>query len=174
MVRHKLAMAAAAALVCSGLALTSSSAIVHHNSLKEQLKGTTWAAVAVDNVLADGSKVQSYGPNPSGVLMLDAEGRFSLVLIRSDLPKFASNNRDMGTPEENKAVIQGTLANFGTYAVNDADRTLVLRIENSSFPNWKGTEQKRMIAHFSQDELKWQNLAASNGGTAQLIWKRMK
>src|SRR5437870_1719237 len=111
MVRRSVIAVATAASVCMGAALTSSSAIVHH-SLKEQLKGTTWAAVAVDNVLADGSKVQSYGPNPSGVLMLDAKGRFSLVLIRSDLPKFVSINRDMGSPEENKAVIQGTLANF--------------------------------------------------------------
>jgi hypothetical protein len=170
--RNVFAVATTASL-CLGLALSTSSAVVHRSTLKDQLLGT-WTAVAIDNVLEDGSKVQSYGANPSGTLVLDAQGRFSLVLIRSDLPKFASNNRDMGTPEENKAVIQGSLANIGTYAVNDADRTLVLRIENSSFPNWKGTEQKRMIVTITRDELKWQNPAASNGGTAQLIWKRTK
>jgi hypothetical protein len=164
MIRRNVLVLATAATLCIGFALTTSSAVVHQDSLKEQMLGT-WTAFAVDNVLEDGSKVQSYGANPSGMLMLDAQGRFSLTLIRSDLPKFASNNRDLGTPEENKAVIQGSLANIGT---------LVLRIENSSFPNWKGTEQKRLIATITRDELKWQNPAASNGGTAQLIWRRTK
>jgi hypothetical protein len=173
MIRRNVLVLATAATLCIGFALTTSSAVVHQDSLKEQMLGT-WTAFAVDNVLEDGSKVQSYGANPSGMLMLDAQGRFSLTLIRSDLPKFASNNRDLGTPEENKAVIQGSLANIGTYSVNDADRTLVLRIENSSFPIWKGTEQKRLIATITRDELKWQNPAASNGGTAQLIWRRTK
>ena len=173
MIRRNVLAVATAASLCLGLALSTSSAVVHRDSLKEQLLGT-WTAFAVDNVLEDGSKVQSYGANPSGTLMLDAQGRFSLVLIRSDLPKFASNNRDHGTPEENKAVIQGSLANIGTYSVNDADRSLIMHVENSSFPNWKGTEQKRMIATITRDELKWHNPFASNGGTAQLIWKRTK
>src|SRR5262249_52921942 len=38
------------------------------------------------------------------------------LAVRSDLPKFASNNRDMGTPEENKAVVQGSITYFGTYS----------------------------------------------------------
>jgi hypothetical protein len=171
--RRNVLAAATATSLCLGFALTTSSAVVPRDSLRGQILGT-WTAFAVDNVLEDGTKVQSYGANPSGVLMLDAQGRFSLVLIRSDLPKFASNNRDLGTPEENKAVVQGSLANIGTYSVNDTDRTLLLSIENSSFPNWKGTEQKRIIATVTRDELKWYNPAASNGGTAQLIWKRTK
>ena len=173
MTRRTLFIIATAASLCSGLALTTSSAVVHQESLKEQMLGT-WTAVAVHNVLEDGSEVQSYGSNPSGVLMLNAQGHFSLILIRSDLPKFASNNRDAGTPEENKSVVQGSLANYGTYALNEGERTLVLRIKNSTFPNWRGTEQTRLIVDVSSDELKWRNPAASNGGTAQLIWKRMK
>ena len=173
MTRRTVVTMAIVASLCLGVTLTTGSAVLHQASLKDQILGT-WTAVEINNILEDGSKVQSYGPSPNGVLMLDAQGHFSLVLIRSDLPKFASSNRDTGTPEENKAVVQGSIANYGTYSLNDADRTLVLRIHNSSFPNWRGTEQKRIIAAISQHELKWLNPAASNGGTAQIVWKRMK
>jgi hypothetical protein len=49
----------------------------------------------------------------------------------SGRPKFASNNRATGTPEENKAVVQGLIAFFGTYSVNEADRTFTMHVEGS-------------------------------------------
>ena len=41
--------------------------------------------------------------------------RISMIIARSDL-KFASNNRHVGTPEENKAFVEGSIAYFGTYS----------------------------------------------------------
>jgi len=38
-----------------------------------------------------------------------------------------------GTPEENKATVQGSLSYYGIYSVDEADRTLHLYIESSSF-----------------------------------------
>jgi hypothetical protein len=38
-----------------------------------------------------------------------------MIIARSDL-KFASNNRHVGTPEENKAFVEGSIAYFGTYS----------------------------------------------------------
>jgi hypothetical protein len=163
----------AGGLLSLAAAYGASHALVHNNSIKEQMIGT-WSAVAVKNVLEDGRVTQSYGPNPTGSLMLDARGHFSMTLIRSDLPQFSSKNRDMGTPEENQAVVQGTIANFGTYAISETDHTLQMHVESSSFPNWNGTIQRRLIESISHDELKWHNPAASNGGTAEIIWKRSK
>ena len=37
--------------------------------------------------------VEGYGPNPKGSLIFEANGRYSLQLLRSDLQKYASNNR---------------------------------------------------------------------------------
>ena len=48
------------------------------------------------------------------------------------LPKFASNNRQAGTPEENKAFVQGSLAYFGTYSVDEAAKTVTVHIESCS------------------------------------------
>jgi ABC-type uncharacterized transport system substrate-binding protein len=42
------------------------------------------------------------------------------MVVRSDLPKFGSNNRMSGTPEENKAIVQGSIAYFGTYSIDEA------------------------------------------------------
>src|SRR6202045_5407955 len=79
---------------------------------KERLVGS-WVLVSLTS--GEGaSQSLPYGPNPKGTMMVDANGRFSITVLRSDLPKFASNNRMTGTPEENKAIVQGTIAYFGT------------------------------------------------------------
>jgi hypothetical protein len=49
--------------------------------------------------------------------MFDDNGHFWFLSTSGALPKFAVNNRSAGTPEENKAVMQGNMAAFGTYSV---------------------------------------------------------
>jgi hypothetical protein len=107
---------------------------------------------------------------------MDRNGRISVQFIGSDLPKFASNDRLEGTPGENKAAVQGILCYFGTYSVNDADRSPNIHIESSSFPNWRGADQKRFLT-LTEDEMKWINHNASTGGpsfTGHTVWKRAK
>ncbi len=40
-----------------------------------------------------------------------------------------------------KAAAQGVLSYFGTYTVNEADKSFTMQIERSSFPNQVGTIQ---------------------------------
>jgi hypothetical protein len=95
------------------------------------------------------------------------------ALLRDTLPKIASNNRLQGTPEENKAIVGGSLVFFGTYSVNGTD--LNVRVEGSSFPNWEQTNQKRTDVSVSGDELKYTQPAPSGGGPAAVVtWKRAK
>jgi len=70
------------------------------------------------------------------------------------LPKFAAKKRDAGTPEENKAVLESSLAFFGTYSASDVDQLITLHVEASTFPNWSGTDQRRSIT-LTGDEMKW-------------------
>src|SRR5436190_22762972 len=70
-----------------------------------------------------------YGPNPQGTMMVDANGRFSITVVRSDLRKFASNNRLTGTPEENTAVVRGSIAYFGTYSIDEATHVITVEVE---------------------------------------------
>src|SRR5262249_2193205 len=111
------------ALMALAATVMPSSVVGQQKSIKEQLVGT-WICVSAHDGKHDGSKVESWGPNPKGAAMYDANGRFTFMIMRSDLPKFASNNRAQATAEEGKAVAQGMIAFYGTYTVNEADKTV--------------------------------------------------
>lgn len=137
----------------------------------KQLAGT-WKLVSI-TIEKSGQKTDMYGPNPQGITIFDRNGHFSRLISRSDVSKFASNNRLAGTPEENKAAVQGSIAYFGTYSCNAADKSCMVHIEGSSFPNWVGVDQKRLLT-LSGDELREANSAPSTGtGSAQVVWKRV-
>lgn len=161
----------AMALLFLGVALASDGTAGQQKTLREQLVGT-WMYVSVDTVRPDGGRVPIFGSNPQGLAIFDSNGRYMLLTARSGQPKFASNNRMEGTPEENKAIVQGSIAHFGRYTVNEADKTITFHIEISTFPNWNGTEQKRPFT-VTEDELKW-TTAASSGGLAEVVLKRAK
>jgi Lipocalin-like domain len=168
--RSVLSMSAMTAL---GFTLLPSSAIAQQQSLKEQLVGT-WTVVSSANVAPDGSKRQIFGANPKGVLVLEASGRYAQIIVRPDRPKFKANNRLDGTPEENKAAIQGTTATFGTWSVDEASKGLVRRIEGSLFPNQEGTDARTSIVSLTGDELKTSNPSAGSGGTTDTTYRRAK
>ena len=131
----------------------------------------TWNLVSDVNTSADGRKVEPFGPSPRGIAIFDSDGHFAIVVSRPDLAKFASNNRMQGTPEENKAIVQGSIGFFGTYAV--ADGAVIQHVEGATWPSWIGTDQKRTITSFASDEQTWTTIA-SFGGTSELRWRRAK
>jgi hypothetical protein len=129
----------------------------------------TWRVASVTSEQGV-TEVTPFGSDPKGILIFDENGRYALILLRPDLPTFGSNNRTAGTPEENSAVVQGSIAHFGTYAVEGGD-TLLLRVEASTFPNWTGAEQKRPFT-LTEGKLEYTVPEAAGGGTAQVIWTR--
>ena len=141
-------------------------------SLDKQLVGA-WTLAG--NVLDQGgTKSEPFGSGAKGTAMFTSNRRVAVIITRVDMPKFASSNRTTGTPEENKASVQGSIAYFGTYDVNGADKTLTMHVEGSTFPNWTGTVQTRTI-ELSGDELKFINKNPSMGqGVVTVTWKRVK
>lgn len=131
----------------------------------------TWVNVSNVNIRADGSRADVFGPKGTGMAIFASNGRFAIININPETPKFASNNRAQGTPEENKAAMLGGIALFGTYSV--VNKEIVFKVEGSTYPNWTGTEQKRIVKSFTQDAFMW-TLPASIGGTAEVSWKRLK
>jgi hypothetical protein len=120
----------------------------------------------------NGVKTEQFGTGAKGMLTLDADGHFMLTIIGPDLPRFASNSRAGGTPEENNAVISKSIAMIGTYSIDWADKTLTFKVESATFPNWNGTEQKRLLSSATKDELKYVTPTASSGGVGTVTWKR--
>ena len=165
------------AAIALGLLTMTTDALAQQKPLKDQIVGT-WSLLLVDNVGADGTRVPAYGPNPKGTVMFGPDGRYSLQIMRDVRPKFASNNREAGSTDENKAAVHGMISHFGSYSINEADKTLNLRIEGSSFPNWDGTSQKRTIAALVGDDLTWTNPTPSTAPAgnlrSELAWRRLK
>jgi Lipocalin-like domain len=141
--------------------------------LAQQVQGS-WVLVSIYSE-QDGKKTDVYGPNPRGSLILSPDGRFSIILMRASLPKFASNSRVKGTAEENQAVVQGSAALLGTYTVASDEKQMVnLHIEGCTFPNWDGQDQMRIMT-VNGDELKVTTPAAMIlGETHYITWKRAK
>ena len=131
----------------------------------------TWTNISNVNIRQDGSRADVFGPKGTGMAIFGSNGRFAIVNINPDTPKFASNNRAQGTPEENKAAVAGGIALFGTYLVTN--KVIAFKVEGSTYPNWSGTEQKRTVKSFTKDQFTW-TLPASIGGTAEVTWKRSK
>src|SRR5262245_2096358 len=156
-----------------GFAFLPSDALSQQKSLREQIVGT-WTFVSALDVKPDGTKNDRWGANPKGIFIFEANGHFAQFITRSDIPKFSAKSVDQGTAEENKAVLAGLVASFGTYTVNEADKALITRVEGNIFPNLVGTEQKRLIVSLTPDELKYTNPTTSTGTTAEATWKRVK
>jgi hypothetical protein len=92
----------------------------------------TWTIVSITQE-KDGKQTDLSGPNPQGRRTIDADGHVFYIVTSGDLPKFASSNRAAGTPEENKAVVQGSIYYFGTVTANEADKTYTQHIEVCTF-----------------------------------------
>jgi hypothetical protein len=144
-------------------------------SLRERLVGT-WEFIVAEIVTQDGKKTFPFGEKPKGMLIFTADGHFSQVHVSGDLPRIAGNNRLGGTPEQNTAIVHGSLALFGTYTVDEAKKTLTFNIVASTYPNQQGTKQTRTIDRLTADEFQNSNPAASRDvpAVASNLYRRAK
>jgi len=128
---------------------TASHAQAPAKSLKEALAGH-WQLVSVT-----ANERTPYGANPHGSMFLDAAGHFSIIVVSDGDAR--------------------SVAYFGTYAVNEADKLMTLHLEESvggGSPNAAGRDLKRLLA-LNGDELTMQNQTpAGTPGNIKLTWKQ--
>ena len=158
-------------LVILGVVLPLGDALAQQKSLKEQLVGT-WIYVSSITTRADGSKTDR--PNLQGIVIYTSDGHFAFVSVRADLPKLANPDRALATAEEAKAVVAGSIAYFGTYSIDEADKVVIPKVEGSTYANLIGTDQKRIISSLTTDELRFTNPRTPAGVTLEFVWKRAK
>src|SRR6202790_5637372 len=161
----------AAALLA--LALSAGAAAAQSaNSLKDQIVGS-WNFVVAEITAPDGKKSFPFGETPKGILIFTPDGRFAQIHVAGDVPKIASNNRLTGTPEEYAEIMRRSLSGFGTWTVDEANRTVTYHIVSSSFPNWQGEAQTRTIDKLTADEFVNTNTSVAGGrGTATNFYPR--
>src|SRR5262249_40436435 len=125
------------ALLTVGLSAPRASS--QQGSLADGLVGT-WSLVSIYDEDERGEDMDPFGENPQGQLVFDATGRFSFQIFGS-APKFASNDRKLGTSLENSITLQDSLAYFGTYSVDGVKSVLTLHVERCLFRNWNGGDR---------------------------------
>ena len=91
-------------------------------SLRDQLVGA-WELVSCERTAPTGV-TQPYCVNPVGTLIFDASGRYAHMIAGRGRPKLTTVNRLDAPAEQYKAATQGFLANFGTWSVNERDKTV--------------------------------------------------
>ncbi len=160
---------AAFVIAALGLSMMTFDAHGQKPSLKDQLVGT-WSLLSWEQKKRDGTGVERYGPSPTGIAFFDAGGRYIITVMRSDRTKYASNARWQGTPEENKATADGTITYFGTYSTSEADSSIAIHVEGSSFPYLHGTDQKRLVTIVG-DQLTL-TVRPPGGDVVDVVWKR--
>jgi hypothetical protein len=161
------------AITALGLALLPSSIAVAQGTLRQQLTGS-WTRVSAEDTSPDGTKHQYFGANPKGLMVLDPSGRYITITMRPDRPKFkASNNLRLDTSAAEYAeAARAYAAAFGTWSVNEADKTLTIKTEGALISNAEGAEGKASIS-LAGDELKLLTTTAA-GGKVEGLYRRAK
>jgi Lipocalin-like domain len=159
------------ALFCSAVGLSTSASLAQQQPLKGQLIGT-WTLVSSDQVRPDGTRLKKFGANPTGINVFDANGRFFIMIASADNSQIASNDPRGTNSEESGALIVESIAYYGTYTVNEADRFIMLHLDASTFPNQIGTDQKRIVTILTPNELKYSIPAAISDVPIYQVWMR--
>jgi hypothetical protein len=167
-------LAASLISLCIGLVSLNSHALSQDGrSLKDQLAGS-WKLSSIHSTRPDGTKYELFGPQAKGMIIFDRNGTYSFQIMRALRPSFAAESRMEGSPDENRAAVQGMISHFGKYNIDEVNRLIHFQIEGSSYPNWDGTEQKRYFTILG-NQLTWSEPSAvpkSGDLQSDLVWKR--
>jgi hypothetical protein len=153
--------------------LSLGGALAQTKSIKDQLVGT-WTLISADATLPNGDKQQAFGAKPKGILILDAGGRYAAVQGNPDRPKFkdTKNLRSGATNDELAAAARSFAANFGTWSVDEAGKTLMRKYEIALIPNNDAQEIKNLVS-LSGDDLKLE-FTFENGVRTENVYRRAK
>jgi len=124
-------------------------------SSADRLAGT-WSFVSSVNTRKDGSLVDRWGANPSGILMFDGNGHFSQIITGSESRLFGSK----------------TFCAFGSYNF-DGSSTLTMHFNGCSIAKVIGSVQERKIVLLTAEELKYINPQTTADTIAEVLWKRL-
>jgi hypothetical protein len=161
----------AAAAILIGGSLATASAAGERPSLPRALVGT-WSLVAADVRHPDGSIGRDYGAAPRGSMMVDAAGRYTLMIYKNERPRFASGDRATGTPEEYRETALGMSVHYGTLSADVKAHKLTFAIEQASFANWNGTRQVRQYELLGK-VLRYTVAARPNGDIPISVWRKV-
>ena len=148
-------------LSATALMLLPTGVVAQQKSLKEQIQGP-WSLASCNNTNEKGEK-QAFCTNPRGILILAGNGNYAFTSI-------AGGRKDANAP--------GANANFGTWSVNEADKTVTFHIVEAINPATEGRDVKLNISLNGAGELRvagdLSNPAGNPAGHFDLSYRRFK
>ena len=121
---------------------------------------------------AYGSTSDWFGAHPDGLLIFTDEMHFTEAVTRTDLPLVVSGDRLSATPQENRALAQGTLGCYGTYTTGQDGSLAGQHVLGSTFPDWNNTERGADDVRVTvSDGRLSQVLRLGDYDTVELIWE---
>jgi len=113
------------------------------------------------------------GRQPIGRLTYTSDGYMSVLITGRDRRRIIPGDPVMGIPDATITAARRSIAYAGRYE-REGD-VLVHHVELSSFPDWIGTDQQRLIS-WQDDQLVLYTHPAPVGGKEQaafLTWQRL-
>ena len=132
----------------------------------------SWTLVAADKILSDGKTARDYGESPKGRLVIDAKGRYSLQIFKSERLRFAGDSKADASVDEFRSAVMGSSTHYGTMTIDEGAGVLVFSIVGSSFPNWEGTTQRRQYK-LDGAELRYKVPPRPDGSIPVSVWRRL-
>jgi hypothetical protein len=119
-------------MLVSGLAVVTlpEKALSQQKTLKEQIQGP-WQLASCNSTDAKGEKTSYCANNPKGILILAGNGHYSATIT-------AGGRKDIQSP--------GVAANFGTWSVDEASKTLTFHRDGALNPANEGRDNKANIS----------------------------
>jgi lipocalin-like protein len=117
----------------------------------------TWSFVSSINTRKDGSVVDRWGANPTGMLMFDGSGHFSQIITGSESRMFGAK----------------TFCAFGTYTFDSVSNILTTHFVGCSNAKVIGQVQERKVVLLTAEELKYINPVTTADTMAEVLWKRL-
>lgn len=106
--------------------------------IKDQLVGT-WRFTSFSDEFEDGRVQFPYGRDVAGGLIYTSNDLMSLQLMSDPRPTLP----ETPTTEELRGALEGYIAYFGTYTVDEAEKVIVHHVRGSNSPSMVGTRQER-------------------------------
>ena len=161
MMKRRWMLAAGAAVMASG-----------QGKIRDQFLGV-WKLISYRR-MRDGKTDHPYTEKPVGRITYDAAGRMSAQLMKpgrkSSIASGVSYVNGRGTDAEIREAVEGFVAYYGTFEVDEKAGEVVHHVEAGLVPSWVGTDLRRKY----QFAGKRMTLTAETPGTrVELVWERM-
>jgi hypothetical protein len=125
-------------------AIPVAAALAQGSSLKDQLVGQ-WQLVSVGI-----NNTAPYGDNPTGSMLLDAAGHYSIIVVSNGGAR--------------------NISYYGTYTVDEANKSMTMHITGGTRANAAGRDQTRQVT-VDGDQLIEQT-PAGRKSSIKMTWKR--